>query len=63
MDRVREVTPFANWYVHGHDLKVQADYTCLSTETADARVGGAAAAWLREGRLRVQLQFQFQPPH
>ncbi|HEU4559299.1 MAG TPA: porin [Longimicrobium sp.] len=62
MDRVREVTPFANWYVHGHDLKLQADYTFLSTEVADARTGGTRATRLGEGRLRVQLQFQFQPP-
>lgn len=62
MDRVRERAAFANGYVHGHDLKVQVDYTFLSTETADARVGGTRATWLDEGRLRVQLQFQFQPP-
>ena len=62
MDRVREVTPFATWYVHGHDLKLQADYTFLSTETADARTGGASGTRLDEGRLRVQLQLQFQPP-
>jgi hypothetical protein len=62
MDRVREVAAFANGYVHGHDLKVQVDYTFLSTEVADARVGGTRATWLDEGRLRVQLQFQFQPP-
>ncbi|HEU0014307.1 MAG TPA: porin [Longimicrobium sp.] len=62
MDRVRELAAFANGYVHGHDLKVQVDYTFLSTETADARVGGTRATRLDEGRLRVQLQFQFQPP-
>ncbi|HEU4883509.1 MAG TPA: porin [Longimicrobium sp.] len=62
MDRVREVTPFANAYVHGHDLKVQVDYTLLSTEVADARAGGTRGTRLDEGRLRVQLQFQCQPP-
>jgi phosphate-selective porin OprO/OprP len=61
LDRLRETTPFANWYVHGHDLKVQVDYTLLSTETADARAPGTAA-WLRDRRLRLQLQFAFQPP-
>jgi hypothetical protein len=58
--RVRELTPFANYYLKGHDLKLQADYTLGSSEIADARTAGAAT-WLREHRLRVQLQFQFQP--
>jgi hypothetical protein len=62
MDRVRELTPFVNYYVHGHDLKLQADYTRLSTELPDARAGGAESTWLREGRLRLQLQVAFQPP-
>ncbi|HKP74114.1 MAG TPA: hypothetical protein VJT67_01165, partial [Longimicrobiaceae bacterium] len=61
--RTREVTPFANYYVHGHDLKLQADYGFLRSEVPDARAGGSRAAWLAERRLRVQLQLQFQPPH
>ena len=63
MDRTREVTPFVNGYVHGHDLKLQADYGFLRSEVPDARAGGTRAAWLAERRLRVQLQLQFQPPH
>jgi phosphate-selective porin OprO and OprP len=61
MDRVRETAPFVSYYLRGHDLKLQADYTLLSTEIADAREAGGSA-WLRERRLRVQLQFAFQPP-
>jgi phosphate-selective porin OprO and OprP len=61
MDRVRETAPFVNYFRRGHDLKLQADYTRLSTEIADARQGGGAT-WLRERRLRLQLQFAFQPP-
>lgn len=60
MDRVREVTPFASYYLRGNDLKVQADYTFLSTETPDARTGGTDAARLDDGRLRIQLQIAFQ---
>lgn len=60
MDRVREVTPFASYYLRGNDLKVQADYTFLGTETPDARTGGTGAARLDDGRLRIQLQIAFQ---
>jgi len=65
MDRTREVTPFVNGYLHGHDLKLQADYGFLRTEVPDARAGGTRATWLAERRLRVQFQLQlhFQPPH
>jgi|GEM_PF-6783236 len=62
MDGTREVTPFVNGYLHGHDLKLQADYGFLSTEVPDARAGGTRAARLAERRLRVQLQLHFQPP-
>jgi hypothetical protein len=60
MDRVREVTPFVSYFVRGNDLKVQADYTFLSTEAPDARTGGVDPARLEDGRLRVQLQVAFQ---
>lgn len=60
MDRVRELTPFATWFVRGNGLKVQADYTRLRTEVPDARVGGQRAAWVQDGRARVQLQISFR---
>lgn len=62
MDRVTELTPFVNYYLRGHDLKVQADFTLLRTEVPDARFGGTRATELREGRLRVQMQFAVQQP-
>jgi hypothetical protein len=31
-----EVTGVASWYFHGHDLKVQADYTYLFSDHFDA---------------------------
>lgn len=51
-DRVREIAPFVDYYLRGHDLKVQADYTFLRWETG-------ADAVLRDRRARVQLLLSF----
>lgn len=48
---VREVTPFYSYYLAGHDLKVQADYTRLST------YGGPDT--IRDHRFRVQFLATF----
>ena len=31
---IREITPFASWYIHGDDMKVQTDLTFMRTELA-----------------------------
>lgn len=45
---VREASPFVNWFIHGDDLKVQADFTWLSTRLESNE-------WLRDRRTRVAL--------
>jgi hypothetical protein len=49
---VRELTPFASWFVHGHDLKLQADYSLLRTHLESDVV-------LRDHRFRTALVVLF----
>jgi phosphate-selective porin OprO and OprP len=45
---LREITPFGSWYVHGDDVKVQADFSLLRTELASGEE-------LNDARLRSSL--------
>jgi hypothetical protein len=44
----REITPFGSWYLHGDDLKVQADFSLLRTELASGDE-------LNDARFRTSL--------
>ena len=44
----REITPFGSWYLHGDDLKVQADFSLLHTELASVEE-------LNDARFRTSL--------
>jgi hypothetical protein len=45
---VREITPFASWYIHGDDLKLQADFSLLRTDLASGDE-------LNDSRFRTSL--------
>lgn len=46
-----------NWYLHGHEHKVQLDYGVITTRLSAADVGGAVS--LLENRFRLQYTIVF----